>query len=341
MSRVVTHNTLTGSSLLVKGLNISPSISRYRKFHNFFDTSTLGIRDLQTVPFFKAISYCQFSNTTIQRYGFMHLTQLQRRKIAATTIAETPSILEKYAAQGASSDSTFYAVLAPLPPCPNPITTPRKTEVHSMDSFGCLRKMIAAGADPKTTAVLNLASDLAPAGHWVHTLSETQEEALCYSSTLYSTLKDSYYPWDNSAPSGIFSPGVVVYKAPIPSECMLLPESKVVLTSVITVAAPRYPKCTQDGSDFASDEAREAMKEKVRAVFRIAGENKRRNLVLGAMGCGAYGCPKEAVANIMKAVLLEEEFRGWFERVWWAVFDAVHDRNGNIFKEICGGVEIP
>ena len=38
------------------------------------------------------------------------------------------------------------------------------------------------------------------------------------------------------------------------------------------------------------------------------------------MGCGAYGCPTRLVANEMKAILLDPEFKGWFRKVVFAVY---------------------
>lgn len=38
------------------------------------------------------------------------------------------------------------------------------------------------------------------------------------------------------------------------------------------------------------------------------------------MGCGAYGCPPTLVAQIMRDILLEPEFSGWFKRVAFACY---------------------
>ena len=54
----------------------------------------------------------------------------------------------------------------------------------------------------------------------------------------------------------------------------------------------------------------------------MAATNNVTNLVLGAMGCGAYGCPPRAVAREMKSVLESDEFGGWFENIVFAVYAA-------------------
>lgn len=43
--------------------------------------------------------------------------------------------------------------------------------------------------------------------------------------------------------------------------------------------------------------------------------------LVGALGCGVYGCPPKLVASEMKNLLLEPEFRGYFEQVVFAVYD--------------------
>jgi uncharacterized protein (TIGR02452 family) len=63
-------------------------------------------------------------------------------------------------------------------------------------------------------------------------------------------------------------------------------------------------------------------------------------LVLGSMGCGAYGCPPRPVAREMKKALEREEFEGWFGEVVFAVYAAgkVGEKNLEVFKEIFGNL---
>lgn len=242
-----------------------------------------------------------------------------RRQIANATVAETPAIVAAHAAVGASASSIFYETVPALDraACPN-FTHPRRTVVVAADTYATARDLIHNhGAAAHQTAVLNLASNMAPGGFWLQTLCETQEEALCYSSTLFGTLDTCHYPWPNTAASGIFSPGVAVHRDTLANACALLPAADVVVLGVITVAAPRNPRLTHDRRSFMDPAMEAAMREKVRAVFRMAALHGRTNLVLGAMGCGVFSCPKEGVARIMTDVLLEAEFAGWFERVWY------------------------
>jgi hypothetical protein len=126
------------------------------------------------------------------------------------------------------------------------------------------------------------------------TLSDNRkEEALCYSSTLYSTiLRDpSLYPWPN-ATSGIFSPAVVVFKHDLDHDCVDLEEDERRIVSVISVAAPMGPKLDREkvkveGKDeewrsvFKTKKDLNDLREKIRLVYRMAGWNGVEFLILG------------------------------------------------------------
>ncbi|KAG6811442.1 hypothetical protein H0H92_007359 [Tricholoma furcatifolium] len=276
------------------------------------------------------------------------LTPIQaRRLISQDTIARSETIIGDHKTEGATADSEFLSLdqLPPLdssdPEFPN-CGSPRVRLLNS-DSFTAARDIFdnAVDAFSKTT-VLNLASDEFPAGGWVTTLTKTQEEALCYSSTLYATLKHSYYPWANTGPGsavGIYSPGVVIFKDDLDHNCVdLLPGQRRVV-SVITVAAPRRRPLTSDGLTFRDSTVLEDLRNKIRLVYRMAARRGKTYLVLGALGCGAYRCPPALVANEMKAILEDDEFKGWFKEVVFAIYAAgeIGRKNLEIFSGVFGG----
>ncbi|KZT25155.1 hypothetical protein NEOLEDRAFT_368415 [Neolentinus lepideus HHB14362 ss-1] len=272
---------------------------------------------------------------------------LSRRKaIAEDTLARTPEIVA--ATPGASLDSTFIASqLPPLEPSECPSFPSSKISVINSDSYKAARGIIreeGTAANGKV-AVLNLASDEVRAGGWLYTFWTTQEEALCYSSTLYATLKEEYYPWPNLGPgsvAGVFSPGVVVFKDDLVHDCVDLSGDERAVVSVVTVAAPRSPELTPNGKSLAKEEDRRDFEGKIRLVYRMAARNGQHYMILAAMGCGAYACPPRQVASMMKSILLEPEFKGWFRRVVFAVYSSARNGPGNygIFKEILDGVDL-
>ena len=268
-----------------------------------------------------------------------------RRKICEDTIKRSESVTANTPGASLSSsliDLTTYPELSPLDPS-FPDLSLSNVKVIDSDTFACARAMIAASPDLRgKNAVLNLASDEEAGGGWRYTLSATQEEALCYSSTLFATLKAEYYPWPNTGEGsvkGVFSGNVAVWKDTLENGCVELKEEDREVLAVVTVAAPRNPGLTDDKKEFKEEGVLEEFRSKVRLVLRCAAREGKTGLVLGALGCGAYRCPPELVAREMKGVLEEEEFRGWFERVVFAVYGKgpVGERNLRVFREVFGG----
>ena len=62
------------------------------------------------------------------------------------------------------------------------------------------------------------------------------------------------------------------------------------------------------------------------------------------MGCGVYGCPSRLVAELMRNILLEPEFNGWFRRVVFAVYSKspyeLKPTNFEIFSEVFTDVAV-
>lgn len=52
------------------------------------------------------------------------------------------------------------------------------------------------------------------------------------------------------------------------------------------------------------------------------------------MGCGAYGCPPPFVANEMRKILLDNEFKGYFKEVVFAIYSSASNGNFQIFSDL-------
>lgn len=277
-----------------------------------------------------------------------------RRKACEDTLSRTPAVAASATAQnGKHLDSTFIPKQLPPLDKSNPLypgLTRRPIEVHDSDAFAlALALSPTPTAVPHTThegggpghgkvGVLNLASDREPGGGWRYTLSKTQEEALCYSSTLYATLNPEWYPFPNTGPgscAGIVSPNVVVFKDTLDNDLVDLPVEQRHVVTVITVAAPCWPKLTES-REFANPSQLQDLREKILLVLRMAAMNGVTTLVLGAMGCGAFGCPPRVVAREMKIAIQSDEFAGWFEKIAFAVYAGVRSgkKNFDVFTEV-------
>lgn len=272
-------------------------------------------------------------------------TMAGRKKISEDTVDRSQDIIKEHVEEGASDSSTFYG--DQLEECAMRSDgvkfPPSAVEVVNADAFTLARKIVFENPEAKgNVCVLNLASDQFPGGGWLWTLCTTQEEALCYSSTLAVTLKKEYYPWPNVGPdsiAGVYSPGVVIFKDDLDNNCEDLVPAERQVVSVVTVAAPRHCTLTADRLNFKNPSHLEDLKGKIRLVYRMAAQHGKTYLILGAMGCGAYACPPRLVAEHMKGILLEPEFNGVFARVAFAVYDkpggpAHPPSNFDIFSEV-------
>ena len=54
------------------------------------------------------------------------------------------------------------------------------------------------------------------------------------------------------------------------------------------------------------------------------------------MGCGAHGCPPQFVANEMKSILLDPEFKGRFKDIVFSIYSSGLNGSSNfrIFSDI-------
>ena len=211
--------------------------------------------------------------------------------------------------------------------------------VEVKDTYQKAREM---GPD---AAVLNMASYICPGGG-VRNGSRAQEEELCRRSNLYLGLA-KYHPnycdllgispsENNHYPiplyGGIYCPQVSVWK----SAQSYNPLEEPFYTNVISVPGIKRPDIDLKTGDMVP-KAELIMLGKIRSIFRIALLNGHTRLVLGALGCGAYGCPASHVARLFKKVLEEKEFANHFQEICFAILeDQNSPRGGNVrpFKEV-------
>ena len=172
--------------------------------------------------------------------------------------------------------------------------------------------------------------------------SGAQEESLCRASTLSLTLYQYYnkmwagkagvplrpvsaYPMDIHF-GGIYSPGVTVFRDNQDTGFSLREEPY--QTSIISLAALNFRSghktnnldyCADDGG--FTPEGEQVMHDKIRTIYRIALLNGHDSLVLGAFGCGVFQLKPELVAKYFKQVLDEDEFRGKFHTIVFAMLE--------------------
>ncbi|MBO7111735.1 MAG: TIGR02452 family protein [Bacteroidaceae bacterium] len=222
--------------------------------------------------------------------------------------------------------------------------------VLNVDCILATRDLVEQGFNP---AVLNMASLYHPGGGVLQG-SGAQEEELCRRSTLaislyqfslpggrYGDLADMVrvkrrterYPMDNLH-GGIYSPDITFFRATKDEGYALLDEP--FRAAVISVASLNYnPKHGHNQLDNGNipEADKPVLKEKIRTILRIGVLKGHDSLVLGALGCGAFCTPPAQMARLFHQVLDEEEFRGRFSKIVFAIIDSPSSNNFKPFRK--------
>lgn len=204
-------------------------------------------------------------------------------------------------------------------------------KVLEQDCIVVAKGMLERGYNP---AVLNLASSWSPGGGVVQG-SRAQEESIFRRTNLYRSLYQFAHggkpdmfatkpePIDlKKTPhykehldyhfGGIYTPGATVFRA---TNYELF--QKPFQMSFITVAAIKEPVLTPSG--HLTDTDKDQTRDKIRTILRIGLKHGHDSLVLGALGCGAYGNPPADVAKLFHEIIEEEEFRDKFKMLVFAI----------------------
>ena len=234
-------------------------------------------------------------------------------------------------------------------------TTETKRSVVNNDCLVVGKQMQDEGLNP---AVLNMASAYRPGGGVLNG-ARAQEECIFRRSNLFMSLylfdRQMYdlviepnmdgmyelsfiqqgYPMDENF-GGIYSADVTVFKDG-KYEWLHNPYQ----TAFISVAAMNVNRALRQGENILvdgrlSDCAVAITKNKIRTIYRIGILHGHDSLVLGAWGCGAFGNPPEQMAQLFIDVLNEDEFRGGFKDIRFAIIEDhnAKGRNYQTFKNV-------
>ncbi|KEF56489.1 uncharacterized protein A1O9_08070 [Exophiala aquamarina CBS 119918] len=218
-----------------------------------------------------------------------------------------------------------------------------------MDTIDAAITLANGSPSRKAVCILNMANAI-HAGGGFRTGALAQEEALCYRTSLYFTLKLRHYPIPDKA--AIYSPSVLVIRDNLTRGHDILDcrdPRQLPLLAVVSAAALFRPLVnhvlanpSEESSELYADaDDRLLMAEKMRVVLRTAIRNKHRQIVLGALGCGAFQNPPREVSQLWADVLREPEFSGgWWEDVVFAVLSDQRNRNYWWFEHTLDGLMV-
>ena len=186
-----------------------------------------------------------------------------------------------------------------------------RVQVANETTLQAAHRLTKTGLKP---LALNFANGVNPGGGFLNG-ARAQEEVLCRSSSLYSTLVyDRMYEYHrqrslpDSSAWAIYSPDVPVFRSDDGT-----PHDEPWLLSFITSAAPYAPRVGQPASG-------DLLQQRIWRILAIASALGYETLVLGAWGCGAFGNdPTRTATNFREA--LKTTYRGYFSDVVFAVTD--------------------
>jgi uncharacterized protein (TIGR02452 family) len=174
--------------------------------------------------------------------------------------------------------------------------------------------------------ILNMASDYCPGGG-VRKGSSAQEEELFRRSDYWMhlvPLKQQEYPLLKS--KAILNRGVTVIKRSGDYKN----QRPFFVIDCLAIAAIRNPKL-KHGKYSETDEL--IMRNKIKQIYQVAAKNGSTCLVLGALGCGAFGNPPLEVARLFKEEL--QPYINTFQSVVFAILCDQNDiQNIKCFQQI-------
>ncbi|ADV68331.1 TIGR02452 family protein [Deinococcus maricopensis] len=184
-------------------------------------------------------------------------------------------------------------------------------------------RALAVGADGEVGA-LNFASAKNPGGGFIGG-SQAQEESLARATGLYHALTgpvaEAYYTANRACGTALYtdhvlySPGVPVFR----DDADAL-RADVVRAAFVTAPAPNAGAVARNEPERAG-EVTAVLRARAARVLGAFARHGHRRIVLGAWGCGVFRNDPRVVAGVFRA-LLDNEARGVFEQVRFAVLDA-------------------
>lgn len=217
-------------------------------------------------------------------------TRRERAKLAHETLNKTVSALLRAhprAQRGVLASELLVALPASSSRSVVPASGPALRVVDA-DTLAAVAELPNPSAQRDRVAVLGMASPLRPGGG-VLAGATSQEESLCLRSTLHASLCDEWYGLPDEGV--VYSPDVPVFRAQDLADTLKKADRWFV--DIISCAAVRCPEPLADGETYADPRDRDGMRARMMQVMRCARAKGVKKIVLGALGCGAYGNPPE------------------------------------------------
>ena len=204
----------------------------------------------------------------------------------------------------------------------NPVQAQKCTV--TVERISCIIPFFRLIDEGKRPLMLDMASEFTPGGGVLNG-SFAQEEFLCYISNLYNGLVQVGHLYPLKRP--FIVENVTFFKdAPSPKKSTCL--QHYYTGDVIVCAAVRL----NSPARFTEDVKKETQR-RIHEMLTLAKDCGYRDLVLSALGCGAYHNPPEEIAKIFEEIITNE-FAYSFDSIVFAILDDTNsNHNFDIFAE--------
>jgi len=189
-------------------------------------------------------------------------------------------------------------------------------QILKSDTLDSALKLQKLGYNP---LILNMADIYHPGG-CVAAGGGMQEESLFRRSNYHRHLLKELYPIEIDA--AIYSPNVCIFRDNEENNFINIGLNHL---SFIACPALSMPQLDRDDNFTKNDE--QIFRNKIRLIFQVANENNHDSLILGAWGCGAFGCPVRHVAKIFYDEIQNCKYD------FNTIIFAIHGKNYAIFKD--------
>lgn len=188
-------------------------------------------------------------------------------------------------------------------------SSPRYATKILVKNIDCITGLISMPHEG-LTAILDFASYKDPGGRFIDG-AMAQEEAICHASNLYNVLRDEkfrdgfYRPNASCLNHALYGDNMIVAR----NIAIMLQHNQKMYTriaDVIVAAAPNAKAAMKYGLE-TEDSINKAIAKRVNAVMDTANAFGYENLVLGAFGCGVFGCDPETVALAFRTWLVNHK----------------------------------
>lgn len=213
------------------------------------------------------------------------------------------------------------------------------------DTFNVLLKLKQAGRNP---VGINMANAYKRGGG-VEDGCPAQEEALSRRSNYMAIAHHPLAGKAKIAEGGIYSPHVQVFREDDAKGYAFM--EKPVDVALVAVAAFDLRRNSRDrvklglSAEMAYKDKHleqhpafvNQTKQRIRNMLRKLVEKGHTDIVLGALGCGAFQNPPKLISTLFEQVFSEREFKGRFETVTFAVLQQRPSDAANVaaFRAIC------